>query len=188
MISIHKINPMARAIGTMGVVAAVVGGITFAQTGLTSQTVALSPNNLSTATAGLYIAAGNTCNGEGGSGDTTATTGLQDSSLIPGGSAATVSFCLDNTGGVPLNVTASIPQVPISGVAASDTTLTVTCNTEGTLSATLSNWGPGTFSTPILAGTYDNCTASAALSNSYTGVGGDVIPQFDINFIGNQST
>jgi hypothetical protein len=44
MVSIRSINPMVRAVGTMGAVAAVVGGITFAA--LTSNTVALSPNTL----------------------------------------------------------------------------------------------------------------------------------------------
>lgn len=189
MLSIRKINPMVRAIGTMGAVAALVGGITFAATGLTSQMVALSPDNLTTASALLYIGAGTSCGDQdGGAGDTTLTTGLQDSSLVPGGAPATVDFCLDNRGGVPLNVTASIPQGAIGGAAAADTTLTITCNTELSLSAALSNWGPGTFSVALPAGSADNCTASASLSNSYTGSGGEVIPEFDINFVGNQAT
>ncbi len=53
MFTIHKINPMVRAVGTMGAVAALVGGITFAN--LTSNTVALTPNNLTSATAALQI-------------------------------------------------------------------------------------------------------------------------------------
>jgi hypothetical protein len=55
MLHLRNINPMVRAVGTMGAVSALVGGITFAQ--LTSNTVALSPNTLSTGTANLEIGA-----------------------------------------------------------------------------------------------------------------------------------
>lgn len=181
MIHLRSINPMVRAIATMGAVAALVGGVTFAN--LTSNTVALSPNNLTTATASLAIGAGSTCP----TGDTTSTTGLSDSSLAPGGSTS-VNFCFDNTSGVPLLLTASIPQDLSASVAAQNTTLTVACTTEGTLAGTLSSWGPATFTTPIAAGTQDTCTATAALSTSYTGAGGETIPAFSIDFVGSQSS
>lgn len=188
MISLRKINPMARAIGTMGAVAALVGGITFAATGLTSNTVALSPNTLTTATASLAIASGTSCNNspDTGAGDGPSTPGLNDSSLVPGGSTS-VNFCLDNTGGVPLTVSASIPQDLSGSTAAGDTSLTVTCNTEGSIGPqALSTWSGGAFGTALPAGTSDNCTATAALNSTYGGSGGEVIPAFAIDFVGNQ--
>lgn len=177
-----KINPMVRAIGTMGAVAALVGGITFAQ-GLSSNTVALSPNNITTGTAAIQISPsdGTTCGTFGSS-----TTGLQDTSLAPG-SSTSVDFCLNNNGSIPLTLTASIPQSLTTSVAAQNTTLTVNCTpNEGSLSATLSSWGPGTFGGILPSGATDQCTATAALSTSYTGSGGEAIPAFSIDFIGNQ--
>jgi hypothetical protein len=193
MLSIHKINPMVRAIGTMGAVVALVGGITYAATGLQSQTVKLSPNNLVTASAGLYIGAAtvdtSTCGSVGG-GDTTVTPGFTTATpLVPGGSPVNSYFCFDNTGDVPLLVTASIPSLP-TGTAANNITLNVTCTAEGALSltnSTLSSWSGGTFTTALPAGEQDTCTASATLSNSYSGTGGETVPSFDIDFVGNQA-
>ena len=177
---------MARAVGTMGAIAALVGGVTFAATGLTSNTVALTPNDLTTASATLAIGAGTNCP----AGNTTATTGLQDGSLAPGGSTA-VPFCLDNTSTVPMIVSVSIPQNLTGSTAAQDTTLNITCGTSGTLSTSLSAWSNGTtfaFPNTLPATTIDDCTATATLSSSYGGAGGETIPQFDINFTGNQSS
>lgn len=178
---------MVRAIATMGAVAAIAGGITFAS--LTSNTVALSPNNITTSTATLAIGAGSSCPG----GDTTSTTGFQVSSLAPG-ATSTLPFCLDNTGGVPLTVTVSIPKSLASSTAAQQTTLTITCPTEGTLSTTLGNWGDNSYAFPNPlpanegAGSVDDCTASVSLSGNYNGGGGESITQFDIDFTGNQSS
>lgn len=183
MFRLRNINPMARAIGTVGAVAALAGGITFAN--LTTPTVALTPNNLVTATAALAIGAGTTCPG----GDTTATPGFTTSTpLVPGGPAVTTKFCLDNKGNIPLTVSSSIPTLP-TGTAAGNTSLTIACTTEGTLSvanSTLSSWSGGAFPVQLPAGSQDNCTASAKLSSSYTGKGGETIPSFDIDFVGNQ--
>ena len=182
MLSIRKLNPMVRSIGTMGVVAGLVGVVTFAAA--TSNTVALSPNNITTATASLAISATTNCT----TGNTTVITGFQDSSLAPGASTA-VSFCLDNTGGVPMFVSATIPQILTANTAAQATTLTITCGTEGTLSTTLSAFSNGAsfaFPTALSAGSVDNCTATAALSGTYA-TNGDTIPQFDIDFVGTQS-
>lgn len=55
MLHLRNINPMVRAVGVMGAVGALVGGITFAQ--LTSNTVALSSNTLSTGSVNLEIGA-----------------------------------------------------------------------------------------------------------------------------------
>ena len=176
---------MVRAVGTMGAVAALAGGITFAS--LTSNTVALTPNNLTTSTASLAIGAGTTCP----TGNTTATPGFTTATpLVPGGAAVKTNFCLDNTGNTPLLVTASIPTLP-TGTAAADTTLSITCTTEGGLTnntQTLSTFATTAFTNQLPANTVDDCTASATLSNSYTGSGGENIPQFDIDFIGSQPT
>lgn len=181
MLSLRNINPMVRSIGTMGAVAALVGGITFAS--LTSNTVALTPNDMTTGTASLLI--GNaSCTGLG-----TSTTGLQDSALAPG-SSATVTFCLDNTGSVPLTLTASIPQNLSGSTAAAYTTLNIVCGNEGTLAlsnSTLSAWSGGAFPNALANGALDTCTATATLSNSYPGAGGEAIPAFTVNFVGNQS-
>ena len=185
MLGLRKINPLVRAIGTVGAIAALVGGVTFALN--TSNTVALTPNDLTTATASLGIGAGTSCPTSN-----TSTTGLQDPSLAPGGSTS-VPFCLDNTGGVPLVVSVSIPQDLTTSTAAQDTTLTITCPIEGTLSTTLSNWSNGASfafpnQLPFSTGNVDNCTATAALSTSYTGSGGEAIQAFSINFTGTQPT
>lgn len=183
MFGIKKFNPVAKAVGIMGAVAALAGGITFAS--LQSNTVALSPNNLVTASATLAIGAGTTCPG----GDTTTTTGFTTTSpLVPGGSPVTTGFCLTNKGDVPLTVSANIPTNP-SGTAATDTTLGISCTTEGDLTnntQTLNAFSTTAFTNPLPAGASDNCTASAALSNSYSGTGGETVPVFDIDFTGNQ--
>lgn len=183
MFKLHKINPMARAIGTMGAVVALAGGITYAA--MQSNTVALSPNNLVTATAALAIGNGTTCPG----GDTTSTTGFTNANkLVPGGPAVTKAFCLDNTGDIPLTVSVSIPTLP-TGPAATATTLSMSCTTEGTLTnntQTLASFATTAFVVALPAGTQDNCTASATLSNSYSGSGNEAIPAFDLNFVGNQ--
>jgi len=74
MLHLRNINPMVRAVGVMGAVSALVGGITFAQ--LTSNTVALSPNTLSTRSGGsggggnsLQIGAVSNNNNRGGNND-----------------------------------------------------------------------------------------------------------------------
>ncbi|HUB94124.1 MAG TPA: hypothetical protein VMB52_06500 [Verrucomicrobiae bacterium] len=185
MVNLRNINPMVRAVGTMGAVAAVVGGVTFAS--LTSNTVALSPNTMTTATASLAIGAADTCP----TGDTSTTTGFTSATpLVPGGSPVTVDFCLDNKSNVPLLVTASIPTLP-TGTAASDTTLSISCTTEGDLTAntqTLNSFAATPFAVALPANAQDTCTASASLSTGYSGTGGETIPAFDIDFIGNQTT
>jgi len=190
MISLRKINPMARAVGTMGVVAALVGAVTYAD--LSTTAVALAPNDITTGTASLVISAGaantvaGTCSSPG-----SVTPGITDTALVPGGTTPTVTFCLGNTGDVPLDIAASIPQNLSGSVAAQNTTLTVSCPTlGGDLVGTLSAWGPAAFSggSSLDPGNAVTCTASASLSSSYSGQGGETIPTFQVNFVGNQTT
>jgi hypothetical protein len=180
---ITKFSPIARAVGVMGATAALVTGVTFAN--LTSNAVAISPNTITTAGASLTISAGiknvvtGACAGTG-----TTTPGITAHSLAPGSSTNIVPFCLGNTGDVNMSITASITPNLSASVAAQSTTLTVTCG--DALVGTLSTWGPATFTTNIAAHTAENCTAQATLSSSYSGTASEVIPSFDVNFVGTQ--
>ena len=182
MINIRKISPMARAIGTMGVVAGLVGAVTFAN--LTSNTVALTPNNIATASAELVINNDNSCD----AGSPTSVIGFQVAALAPGGSA-TKNFCLFNSGDIPLDISASIPDVLGGSTAAVNTTLDIVCTSIGTTGpALLHLWGsPQTFTLAALpVGVSEACIATVTLSNSYSGPGGETIPPFTINFTGTQ--
>lgn len=89
-----KINPLARAIGTFGAVAALATGITFAAF---SSSVTLTNSQFSTATADLKI-------WDGDSYESTAT-GFNFTNVVPGVETAPFTFWLKNFGGVPLDVT-----------------------------------------------------------------------------------
>jgi hypothetical protein len=130
MLHLHNINPMVRAVGTMGAVSALVGGITFAQ--LTSNTVALSANTLSTGSANLEIGTvhttghhyysgynGNTMNTSGtnsGTNTNQANTGTDNRDNNNGGSGSSGSCSNTTNGTVPgFNLTGSNGLLP--GVA-----------------------------------------------------------------------
>ena len=168
---------MVRAIGTMGVVAGLVGAITFAQ--LTSNTVALDTNNVTVATATLAI--GVDCNPIN---ETTGIQGFSVPALAPG-SSSSITFCLTNTGTVPLSITAAVPET-LGSTAAADTTMTIDCGLGAPQSGTLDDWGSGTFSTQLNAGAQASCTGTVALSGSYTGPGGASVGTFTVNFTGTQ--
>lgn len=189
MFKLHKINPMVRAVGTMGAVAALVAGITFAQQ--TSNTVTLNNNTLDSATATLAISSV--------AGDTSCTTtpsssatGMDFSSLVPGVSSAPFDFCLDNTGTAPLALTVSTPTTFSStppAIPPSDITLAFSCNNGGgTLTTTLDTLSSATAftSSSIAAGTNSACTVTATLTSSYSSSGGDVTP-FVLDFSGTSS-
>lgn len=186
MMSIRKINPMARAVGTMGAVAAVAGGITFAA--LTSNTVALSANTLSSATAHLMIGAAgtdNTCTAD----NATSVSGM-DLKLTPGQKSDDFNFCLKNDGDVPLDLTTSIVAGDLvdSPIPAADVKLDISCDNSGTATGTLADY----VSTPQSLGTLSDgsstdCTANATLDASYDGAGKTVNP-FTLNFVGTQPT
>jgi FlaG/FlaF family flagellin (archaellin) len=180
---------MVRAIGTMGAVAALVGAVTFAQ--LTSNTVALTNNTLSSSTAALAIAPGNnTCNNQGGSGDTTSTQGFSNVKLTPGVPSAPLKFCLDNTGDVPLNITAKVTNPTGGTLDASKVTLNLTCDGATTLSFSLVDYynGNATFDKTLNNGHAWNCNATATLASDTSGQGGQSVTPFDINFTGTEVT
>jgi len=183
MLKFSNINPVARAVGTMGAIAAVVGGVTFAA--LQSNTVALTPNTLSTGTATLAIGATGTCDANSTG---TSTPGFTNQTLNPG-DPVTTSFCLVNTGSVALDMFGIIPQDLSTSPAAAATTLDVTCEDIGNASALLSTWSSGyqPFDSPLTVDNSVACTATATLNESYSN-GNEGIPAFTVNFIGNEDT
>ncbi len=98
MVNIRKINPAARAIGTVGAVVVLAGGVTFAAL---SSTATLTDNTVSSATATLQVdnpADGVDFNSTDG--------GFVFNNLVPGEDyGAAQQFSLKNTGTVDLDVT-----------------------------------------------------------------------------------
>jgi hypothetical protein len=183
MVQLRKINPMVRAVGTMGAVAAVAGGITFAA--LTSNSVALSANTLSSATAHLLI--GNTKGDNCANAGTTAVQGM-DVKLKPGVKSDDFNFCLKNDGDVPLDLTASVVQADLvdSAIPAGDVTLDIACGDAQGASDTLNKYTGDDMIGTVAAGDSVDCTANATLASDYNGSGTSVKP-FTINFVGTQS-
>jgi hypothetical protein len=182
MLKFSKINPAARAIGTVGVVMGLVGAVTFAAE--TSNTVALTNDTLSSATAALGIGSGaTTC-------PTTNTTasGFSNVKLAPGVTSAPVDFCLANNGDIPLTITMSVTNPTGGTLDASQVTLDVTCGGDPSLVAPLTYFysNPTPFTTPLVNGGSRTCTATATLNPSYSGSGGQSVTPFDIDFVGNQ--
>ncbi|HSW80209.1 MAG TPA: hypothetical protein VLG47_05525 [Candidatus Saccharimonadales bacterium] len=101
MFKLHKINPMARALGTMGAVVALAGGITFA---LTSQPVVLADNSIN-ASASLQISNGGAYSGS--------VTGFNFSGMVPGGAASPdQTFYLKNNGTNAVSLALNVPTLP----------------------------------------------------------------------------
>jgi hypothetical protein len=188
MISIRNINPMVRAVGTMGAVAALAGGVTFAA--LSSNSVVLADNTLDSATATLAIGAGSSC----ASNTKVSTPGFDHAALVPGEATDPVEFCLKNAGDVPLDITASVTNdtSPEGSIDPAKVTLDFDCNDgDETLSATLAELKAT--GTPQMLGEDSlgmtgqwDCTVTATLDDSVTD-GGSVGP-FDISFVGTEPT
>ncbi len=101
MVGLLKVNPLLRAIGVIGVVAALVTSITFAA--LQSQAT-LTNNTISSATAGLRVSTDNTAFSDSEPGFTV-------TGLIPG-TGSTKTFYLRNNGDIALDVSARVPVLP----------------------------------------------------------------------------
>jgi hypothetical protein len=101
MLRINHINPVLRATGVIGVVAAMVTGVTFAA--LNSQAT-LTSNTVSTATVGLEV--GKTVADLG-----TTAPGFDVNGLVPG-TGVDQDFYLRNTGDTPLDISAHVPTLP----------------------------------------------------------------------------
>lgn len=100
MLGISKINPMLRAVGTMGAIAATVGVVTLAAQ--TTNTVALTGNELDVTNDVLRIS-------NGGAFGTTAT-GFSSSNLTLGNEGPHKAFYLQNLANANLAISASIPS------------------------------------------------------------------------------
>jgi hypothetical protein len=187
MYKISKLSPVARAVGVIGATAALVTGVTFAN--LTSNTVALSPNTLDSASAQLAIGLTNT--GTCADRNLGPRQGIT-ATLIPGVASAPYEFCLANTGEVDLGLTVSIPQAALAGsqISPSLVNLSIVCDNGGTSSGALDQYTGGTPLGSLTAsgGANDNtdCEATVTLSGSYTGSGNETVNSFSINFDGSQ--
>lgn len=189
MLHITKINPMVRAIGTMGAIAALVGGITYAQINTNSE-VTLSNNTLTAGTASLAIGPSHDCS----SGATTSVPGMNFDNLQPGVASAAFPFCLENAGNVPLDVTATVPNVfGISTINPNDVQLHFTCGvggaTTGSIDQTVSvgalTAGQAFGTVALNNSTNDvlSCDVTAKITASSEPSGATLTP-FDINFTG----
>jgi hypothetical protein len=187
MLSIRKINPMARAIGTMGAVAALVGAVTFAA--LPSNTVALKNNDLRAATANLQIGLTQNCSDEANQ-----QTGMTFNNLVPGVESPQFTFCIDNTGNTPLNLTASIPtDLSASTLNPNNVTLHFLCGIGGAFTGAIdtSPTVGGLHTAPVSFGTLNDttnniysCHVTAKLAGGTTPSSGDKITKFDIDWTG----
>lgn len=99
MSQVLSINPVLRAVGVIGAVAALVTGVTFAAL---SSSATLTGNTLSTGTASLKIWDGTVF--------ANTAPGFAVNNIVPGTPSAPRNFYLQNAGGVPLEVKAQISQ------------------------------------------------------------------------------
>ena len=183
MLHLRKINPMFRAIGTVGMVAGLAVGISFAAQ--TSNTVTLTDNSVTSTTAALQIADAACTTAPG----TTTATGVTVGPLAPGDTSTPSSFCLWNAGTADLDVSVTSPtNFSTSVIPASDVTLNFTCGTTAVASVKLSALSTPTVvdSSPLAAGTGDTCTVTATLDPGVT-TGGTVTP-FELDFTGTSTT
>jgi hypothetical protein len=185
MLNLRHISPMVRAVSTMGVVAAFVGGITYAAQN--SNTVMLTDNTLAASTVGLAIAGG-TCPADSGAVSGTTAPGMSFPSLVPGVASTPFNFCISNTGGTALSVSMTSPtNFSTSAIPAGDVTLNVVCGTTTVTPVTLSSLtAPTAVDTTLAAGATDQCTATATLESGFAGSGGTVTP-FELDFQGTSS-
>ena len=177
MFSIRKINPMVRAVGTMGAIAAVVGGVTFAA--LQTNTAALTNNTLTSGTPLLQISNNNSTYGNSAA-------GINDT-LNPG-IPKSFTFYLKNNDVNPLTITANIPtSLAGSTILPSAVTMALDCNGHSSVSYTLDQWAGGSAAIPgtIPANTAVICHEVLTLDSTYGDTGNSVVP-YNINFVGNE--
>lgn len=182
MLSLRKVNPMARAVGMVGVTAGLVGAVTFAV--LTSNAVAVGPNDVSTDTAHLEIATsdGSVC-GTFGDGPVAGFGTFEH--LATDRSPNPIHFCLRNTGTVSLKITSTLSANVSSASASGFINLNVNCNALGNKTDNLNSWFAGVTFNSFNPGNTDQCAASMSLSNTYNGAG-STVPTFSIQFKGTE--
>lgn len=189
MNAIRSASPIVRAVGVIGVVAALVTSVTYAA--LQSQAT-LTNNTISSATAGLSV--NNTDDAApGGATDV----GFAFTGVVPGGASSSVgNFTLANDGTSDLDISVAVPTLPTWVVTPSGTvdntkvTVAISC-TAGSVtfagSATLSsmNAGPVDLTGGQLAqGQTATCTASISMAaDAFTGSSATAT-DFDFVFTG----
>ena len=178
---------LTRGIGAIAATAVLVTGVSFAA--LTSNNVTLSDNSFSTASATLLIS-------NGGDFSSTSVTGFDAGTLAPGQTSDTASFQLDNTGGVPLTITAIADAINNpNSIDGSLETIHVLrtdggatgANSEDVTLATLAGGNVGLPGGPIAADTVASYTVSLTLDPSFSGPQGATL-SFDTVFSGTQVT
>lgn len=176
MLSIRKINPLARAIGIIGAVMALVTGVTYAA--LQSQAT-LTDNTISSATADLQIDNMEN-NGTNPQAFSDTDTGFAFTGVVPGGSASNShSFQLKNNGTTPMTIKVGMPALPTWVVSPSGTVdnskvmLNITCTgptlTYNDFVQTI--WSTGSSMSGTLgAGEVTACTTNVTMdSDAFTG-------------------
>ncbi|MDB5163394.1 MAG: hypothetical protein JWS12_11 [Candidatus Saccharibacteria bacterium] len=175
-----KFSPLLRAVGVIGVVAGLVSAVTFAQ--LTSNTVTLTNNTLTSATAALQISNDNSTYGS-------TAPGMSFTTLTPGVQSSAFTFFVKNNGDVPLNITTHIPgDFTGSSIPADQVTLTINCG-GGDLTKTIADLNASAWTipgSPLANANTWTCTAKALLNSSFSG-SGSVTP-FNMDFVGTQVT
>jgi len=177
MLSIRKINPMVRAVGTMGAVAAIVGGVTFAAQ---TNTAALTTNSLTSGTPLLQVGTQSSAFADTAPGMT--------ATLTPG-ITQSFTFYLQNNDTLPLSVTASVPtDFTNSEIPASAVTMSLDCGA-GAVIYPLSSWAGGSAVIPgtVPAGSFSTCTESVTLDSTYSQSGQTLTP-YTINFVGSDNS
>jgi hypothetical protein len=175
MFSIRKINPMVRAVGTMGAVVALAGGITFA---LTTNTTTLASSTFTSGTPLLQVS---------NNGSTFADSANGPNDTLTPGKAQAYTFYLKNNDTNPLTITASVPtNVSGSTVPAADVTITLNCGS-GDVTFPLSSWSGGSAAIPgtIAGSSTATCTQTVTLASTYSNAG-DAVTPYDFNFVGNE--
>jgi hypothetical protein len=167
-----RVSPLLRATGIIGVVAALVTGVTYAA--LQSQAT-LTDNTISSGTASLLIN-----NTENATAEGATDTGFNFTGVIPGGASSNShNFTLHNTGTTPLKINVGMPALPTWTVTPSGSvdntkvTLNITCTGPSlTLNTTVQTaW----FSTAPMTGTLGagetaSCTANVSMdAAAFTG-------------------
>lgn len=179
MLNIRKINPAARAIGTVGAVVALAGGVTFAA--LQSQAT-LTGNTIASASATLLVSSTPACGAATGT-FTHSETGFAFTGLVPGGAdSGAKNFCLKNTGTDNMTMNVVIPSLPTwtvtpsGSVDNSKVNLAFSCTGAGGTFSVTDNVNDIWFNTANLsggtlnAGTTDACTVTASMTSSaFTG-------------------
>lgn len=185
MLSFRNINPLVRSIGTVGAVAALVGGVTFASGTGGTNVVSLTGDDITTTGSWLTVATPQnadtspTCVGATPS-TTGEITGLNFTGLDVGATSDPYYFCIGNEHTSPFPVNIGVSTEPVGTIPTSDVTLNVACGAGDTKTAASSTMDQMSVASPIIidnslaSGSMDLCSITATINPDYNGPGGDV--------------